>query len=221
MNYMKKSYKLILLLTLILYGCLEKDNETVLIPPYTESVPESLIPSSTIETLRAYMTINEGENPPVIEGGFLASPMSMVYASDGYANNNFYNARLLFSSQGCRNTICYTEEQSSAQLTCDNAIVIGQGNRFTFAGRAEMRNASAGWSCVLGLIISGECSSDGSIKQLEYANVMLEKVDPYNVLLEVGDFRVYRDQDGTTLPHNWQPSAPADPVTSNIMKQNQ
>lgn len=215
---MRKKYKLILLLTITLFGCLDKDNTTVIIPPYVESIPELLVPTSILNTLRNYMTINEGENPPVIEGGFLASPMVLVYASDAYQNNNFYNAKLLFSSQSCRNMLCYTEEQASAQLVCDNAIVTGQGNKFTFAGRAEMKNNAAGWSCVLGLIISGECSSNGSILRLEYANVMLEKNDPYNVLLEVGDFRVYRDQDGDTTPHDWQPSAQSDPVTTNIMK---
>lgn len=216
---MKKSTIFILLLSLSFFACLEKDNETVIIPPYVESIPETIIPSSMIDSLRPYMIIYDGENPPDIEGGFLASPMELIHASDIYANNNFYNAKLLFSSQSCRNMICYTEEQSSAQLVCDDAIVIGHDANFTFAGRAEMRNAVAGWSCTLGLVISGERSSDGTIRRLEYANIMLEKNDPYNVLIEVGDFRVYRDSDGTTTPHNWQPSASSNPVTDNILKQ--
>jgi hypothetical protein len=222
---MKKPIKLLfvtcslLTITGSLSSCLEKDDSTFVIPPYETTIPETIIPAAMIDQLRPYMTIHDGEEPPLIEGGFLASPMELVHASDIYANNNFYNARLLFSSQSCRNMICYTEEQSSAQLTCDDAIVTGRGNNFTFAGQAQMRNAVAGWSCTLGLIISGERSSDGTIRRLEYANVMLEKNDPYNVLIEVGDFRVYRDSDGTTTPHNWQPSASSNPVTANIMKQ--
>lgn len=215
---MKKYYKIILLLTLSLSACLEKDNTTFVIPPYEVTIPETIIPSSMIDSLRPYMTIYDGEDPPVIEGGFLASPMELVHASDIYVNNNFYNTKLLFSSQSCRNMICYNEEQSSAQLICDDAIVTGRGSSFTFAGQAEMHNAVAGWSCVLGLVISGERSSDGTIRRLEYANIMLEKNDPYNVLIEVGDFRVYRDSDGTTTPHSWQPSASTNPVTDNIMK---
>lgn len=220
---MKHKLSLIVLLLMVLesltlFGCLEKDNETILIPPYLESIPECLIPASLVDSLKIHMTINDGENPPVIEGGFLASPMEMVHASDDYYNDNFYNARLLFSSQSCRNMVCYTEAQSSAQLVCDDAIVTGRGDKFTFAGRAEMRNVVAGWSCTLGLVISGECASDGSIRRLEYANIMLEKDDPYNVLIEVGDFRVYCDSDGITTPLDWQPSAFPNPVTDNVMK---
>lgn len=215
---MKKEALIILLLTLALTGCLEKTDETIVLPPYVESIPESIIPLSVIDSLRTYMTIHEGENPPVIEGGYLASPMALVHASDIYYNNNFYNARLLFSSQSCRNVICYTEEQSSARLMCDTAIVTGQGGRFTFAGRAEMANAAAGWSCTLGLVISGEQAADGSIRNLEYANAMLAKNDPYDVLIAVGDFRVYRDQDGASQPHDWQPGAKMESTPLNIMR---
>lgn len=216
---MKKNIIFILLLSFTLFACLEKDNETVIIPPYVESIPETIIPTTIIDSLRAYMTIYDGENPPFIEGGFLASPMTLVHASDTYFNNNFYNARLLFSSQSCRNMICYTEEQSSAQLVCDAAIVIGHNANFTFAGRAEMHNTIAGWSCTLGLVISGEQASDGSIRHLEYANIMLEKNDPYGVLIDVGDFRIYHDSDGTTTPYDWQPTNPSESITANIMRQ--
>jgi hypothetical protein len=200
-------------------GCLEEGDETFIIPPFEVVIPETIIPSSMVDLLRPYMTIYDGENPPDIEGGYLASPMELVHASDVYFNNNFYNTKLLFSSQSCRNMVCYTEEQSSAQLICDNAFVTGQGPNFTFAGQAKMSNAVAGWSCTLGLVISGEKSSDGTIRNLRYANIMIEKNDPYNVLIEVGDFRVYRDSDGSTAPLNWQPSSYSNPVTENIMKQ--
>lgn len=74
---MKKYYKIILLLTLSLSACLKKDNTTFVIPPYEVTIPETIIPSSMIDSLRPYMTIYDGEDPPVIEGGFLASPMEL------------------------------------------------------------------------------------------------------------------------------------------------
>ena len=208
----------VLLLSLAVWSCLKNEDDTVVLPPYMEEIPEHVIPHSVIDTLKGYMTINEGPDPPVIEGGFLASPMALVHASDDYVNNNFYDARLLFSSQSCRNMVCYYEEQYTAQLSCDAAVVTGRAGFFTFAGRATMSNPSAGWSCTLGLVISGKMQLDGTITGLEYANAMLEKTDPYDVLIEVGDYRVYRDQDGLSTVEDWQPSTPVAPTAFNIMK---
>ncbi len=216
----KASLFIVFLMVAMLGGCLKESAETIVLPPYVESVPDHIIPEYIIDSLKGYMAINDGPDPPVIEGSFLASPMTLVYASDDYANNNFYDARLMFSSQSCRNMVCYFEEQYTAQLVCDAAIVTGRDGRFTFAGRAEMVNTAAGWSCTIGLVISGEMYADGSIGRLEYANAMLEKNDPFDVLLDVGDFRVYRDNDATTVVFDWQPNVPpAAPITINIMKQ--
>lgn len=214
----KTGPNIVVILTLTLCGCLKNEDETLILPAYVESVPESIIPKAILDSLGVYMNIHSGPNPPVIEGGYLASPMALRYASDAYANNNFYLLHLLFSSQSCRNTVSYCEEQHTAQMVCDDAQVVGDGKQFTFAGQSKMVNKTAGWSCKLGLVISGEMATDGSIHNLEYANVMLEKEDPYNVLIEVGTFRVYRDQDATTGTLTWQPRAMSNPSTTNIMR---
>ena len=51
-------------------------------------------------------------------------------------------------------------------------------------------------------IISGTMTSEG-IKDYYYGILMLDKRDPNNKRMKIGDFRIFKDGDGLSVPTTW------------------
>lgn len=178
-------------LLLLFTGCLKDDDETVLLP-----IPASKILGIDLpEDFENHFHVNEGSNPPDVFGRFLATPMVVEYASDGYFNPEFYDLSFEFSHLYGRNTTMYGERQHSSSGRGTNAQVIGSGNDFTVFFYSELQDQIEQWKCKTATIISGTLLSNG-ISNFQYANIMIEKDDPLGKIMEVGQYHIFHDEDG-------------------------
>lgn len=175
---------------LLLVGCMKEDTETVLLPIPAREVVGIPLP----EGFDNHFQVNEGPNPPDIAGLFLATPMKLDYASDGYYNPRFYDLTFGFSHLYGRNTTDYGESQGGSVGSAIPAQVIGNGNKFTVYFISNMKDDEEMWSCKTATLISGTLESDG-ISDFQYANVMIEKKDPFGKIMDAGQYHVFHDDD--------------------------
>lgn len=170
---------------------------------------ESVVPSEYRAQLSKYMPIYDGVNPPNVEGVYLASPATLVFASDGGYDpgHNFEDYYYKFSNQNTKkNTVDYIKRNidNSFNESSTGAFVSGEGNNFTIFFNAT--GVASGISIKNASLVSGTMSAEG-IKNLIWAFVMTEKGDdPENKLMKVGAFRVIKDNDGLAENTAW-PSA--------------
>ena len=193
-----RKYTLILLLPLLLSGCMKETNETFWLPVLGEKIPEMVLTAAEQDSLRQYMPIYEGGTPANVEGDYLASPMTLVHASDGFAGT-FYDLHWKVEKQNGRNLAIYKEWQNSAVGNGKEAHVIGEGEKFTMYTIEQSVNESRGWSCELVTVVSGEKGEDG-LKGFSYAVVMRNKRDEHGIIIEPDSYRVFNDGDGVSSP---------------------
>ena len=193
-----RKYTLILLLPLLLSGCMKETDETFWLPVLGDKIPETVLSAAEQDSLRQYMPIYEGGSPANVEGDYLASPMTLVHASDGFAGS-FYDLHWKVEKQNRRNLAIYKEWQNSAVGNGKEAHVIGEGEKFTMYTIEQSVNESRWWSCELVTVVSGEKGEDG-IKGFSYAVVMRNKRDEHGIIIEPDSYRVFTDGDGVSSP---------------------
>lgn len=182
----------------LLTGCMKETDETVLLSVRGVKIPETVLSAEEQEALMQYMPIYEGSNPPNVEGDWLASPMTLTFASDGYSGD-FYDLHWRVERQNGRNLAKYKEWQNTASALGKEAHIIGEGDNFTMYTIEQSENAARGWSCEQVTLVSGTKSEDG-IKGYSYAIVMRNKTDERGVIIEPDSYRVFTDGDGISLP---------------------
>lgn len=132
--------------------------------------------------------INSGDNPPNIEGTFLAAPFVLVDSSvpgDSAAGTQFYDVLITFLHQDLNGvlTIDATTETIGIDETTNGSgsFVSGSGNKFTAYIKSEaMLNGS---NATVAIAISGTITATG-INNLLFANLMLDdKGDPLDALI--------------------------------------
>lgn len=169
---------------------------------------EKVIPSDIRRQMEKYMTIYDGVNPPNVEGIYLMSPQKLVYDSTNNFDTDHKFADLimnLFNQNSKNNTIDYKERQGSNLSASGNgAFISGEGNNFSIYFNTS--GNSNGISYKTALVVSGTISSDG-IRNLYYAFVMTDKgSDPEHTIMNVGDYRVFKDGDGLAVNSEWPSS---------------
>lgn len=204
---MKQVTKLCLLVTamlssLVFTSCLKDGDDTIVLPLPDGKIPTSIIPQNLQDSLTSNgFVINEGINPPNIEGVYLASPLSLQYASDGY-NNLFYDLTMTFKDQKARGLITYSERQrDTVEGNSISAQVIGEDSNFTmycYQYISEYSGATQLWKCKIATVVSGIKTAKG-FRNCQYSYIMLEKEAIsdyyYNMLTNVETFRIYYDGD--------------------------
>lgn len=190
----------VLSMLLSLVGCMKATEETIVIPVRNRVIPETVLSSAYQDSISCYMNIYEGDNPPNIEGSYIAAPMSLVFSSDGY-ENEFYNMFWKVSGQNWWNRVDYQEWQGDAEGVAHEAWVIGSGNRFTLYTVEQSRHNRQGWEYDAVLILSGE-KTDAGIVDYHYAIVMRSKNDSCSVLIEPDSYRVFKDGDSLSSVSN-------------------
>lgn len=193
-----RKYTIILLLPVLLSGCMKETNETVLLPVRGVKIPEAVLSAAEQDALSDYMPIYEGGTPPNIEGDWLASPMTLTFASDNYAGD-FYDLHWRVEKQNGRNLAKYKEWQNTASALGKEAHIIGEGDNFTMYTIEQSENEARGWSCEQVTIISGTRTGD-AVEGYYYAVVMRNKTDERGVIIEPDSYRVFTDGDGVSLP---------------------
>jgi len=192
---------------------LEKDLESI--TTFEEHFDDRItqeIPQEYLSKMSAYMPIYSGNTPPNIEGTYNLSPDLMVYNSNPNSSYKpgdlFYDCVTKYSNQNMtQNTATYQEENVyngtvSSRSDPAEARILGKGNNFTAFTIVETTIESENSWTKMATIVSGTMTSEG-IKDYYYGILMLDKRDPNNKRMKIGDFRIFKDGDGLSVPTTW------------------
>lgn len=193
--------------TVTLTSCLKDGDDTIVLPLPDGKIPFSVIPSDMQDSLRRHgFLINEGLEPPTINGHYLGSPMLLDYSSDN-TGLYFVDVDMTFSKQLERGLIKYIEKQitpNGGAMTSEylEANIIGSGDKFTVYTWQYDNGTnvdSTNWSVKIATLVSGTWTTSG-IKDCQYAVLVLEKEnDVYNRIPETNTFRTYHDGDNLAV----------------------
>lgn len=180
---------------------------------------EQVVPDSIRDRMDPYIPIYEGNNPPAVEGVFLIDPAEIVYDTTNNYNagdQGFTPVYLKFSNQSItQNTIDYEEKDvnSAGKIVSESsgpgAFISGEGDNFSvfFSTSGVSHRDTYDISYKTSLVISGTKTSSG-IKDIRYAFVMVDKKnDKEHDIMNVGEFRVFKDGDGIATTASWPSGA--------------
>jgi hypothetical protein len=191
------------------YSCTKNGDETLSLPMIEKVAPiDNVVPDSIQDNLIDYMPIYKGSLPPDIVGIYLASPFEVVISTSGGFDPGkiISDMTIEFYKQNSK-MLAYKEKCGTSTGSSLEVEVMGTGKNFTafFTTTGTSNNISN--KCAT--IISGTKSADG-ITNLFYAFVMLEKgPDPDGKLVDVGTYRVFKDNDYLASNTSWKKSARA------------
>lgn len=205
------------------YSEVELESITTYQEEFDERITQE-IPVEYLSKMSAYMPIYAGNTPPVINGTFNMSRCEMVYNSNPNSsmkpghlfNDNVYE----FSKQDTKkNTIIFRYEYRVAGTTTVTSVaekadskMLGHDADFTMFCINNLKSSQNNTTSKTATIVSGTMTSEG-ITNCYNGLLMLEKKDPDNKLMAVGEFRIFKDQDGLAAPTTWVESANARNVT--------
>lgn len=170
---------------------------------------DDVVPPEIRDDVDDWIEIYDGINPPCIEGAFYMDPYACVYCSDnGFAPGEVISSKeIRFYNQNMNdNTLDYEQYQGDSHLLGPGAFVSGDNNNFTCY--FNLTGYSSGIYVKEAVVLSGSYTSTG-IQNCKYALVMVEKgSDPSHKIMNVGEFRVFKDQDGISVPISWNHARP-------------
>lgn len=196
------------------------------IHPWIEegSVPSNVVPYDLQEKIMQYMPLYTGTTPPNLEitssnGAILFSPAYTVYCSDyqdgndggyepGYIINpifyGFYNQSSDTNTLSIQMAEFFVENdkiQVTSYETAETAYICGNGSYFTACYNTEGVTTGMNGNQInykTATVISGTKTSTG-ISNMYHAFLMISKTgDTNNDLMNTNEFRVFKDQDGTS-----------------------
>ena len=168
------------------------------------------IPEEYLSKMSAYMPIYSGSTPPNIEGVYLIHPSTRIYDSESNSIDpkNYADVIPEYTEQNMtKNTVMYRYEQrngSNVIGTSDKveAKVLGEGDDFTtYTIVITTTTGEDSWS-KMATICSGT-KVDGGIKNFFRGILMLDKYDPNNSIMDIGAFRIFKDDDGMSEYDQW------------------
>lgn len=202
------------------------ESELESITTYEEEFDERItqeIPQEYLSKMSAYMPIYSGNTPPNIEGTYNLSKQIMVYNSDPnssyQAGKKFVDFVSEFTKQDMTaNTVQYRYEERNANGPLSSseiveAKVLGQNNTFTIFTVTKANYTDGAWT-KNATILSGAMTNSG-IKDFYRGILMLDKYDPNSNLMKIGDFRIFKDEDGLSEPTTWMARQRATSMKSN------
>ncbi len=158
-----------------------------------------LIPDSLLTVLEDLdMPINEGFDPPNIEGRFSMTPLILKSSNipEDEIGRSFSDLELEFFDQNPQDlTIQVKSTQGDASGAATGSFIVGQGNDFSVFVELNISD-SQGSNRKLGIVYSGSITSGGII-DFHCAHLMLNDYgDPNDDLIAIGQARVAIDSDG-------------------------
>jgi hypothetical protein len=212
---------IIMLVMLGISGCVDDGYEVLPLPPVLKNVSiTEVIPQEYMTILQEMnFPIYNGTTPPNIEGCYLADNFwivaSNVIADYPYIGTAATSSTALFRFFGFnseRNTLGYEYKIKQSVLynngeTYGNSLgnISGSGNYFTYyckAWSATSRPTGESGTGFIASIISGEKTATGIIN-LCYAFLMLDKDDPYGIIVPITSVRVFQEMDGLAANSSW------------------
>ena len=162
---------------------------------------KAIIPEEYIAKMNANgMTINEGTNPPNIQGIFATGILKMIYTSLNYdtfpIGKEIESYRFKFYEQrGTKIKTDYINEDILAndQATGRGTIISGNGNKFTAYLDMDITDIEIKTRDVS--VLSGEITPEG-IKNFQYAFLKMEKTGDFSErMVPVGTIRIWISKD--------------------------
>lgn len=162
---------------------------------------KAIIPEELIGKIAANgMTINEGTNPPNIEGIFATGILKMIYTSLNYdtfpIGKEIESYRFRFYEQrGTKIKTDYINEDILAndQATGRGTIISGNGNKFTAYLDMDITDIEIKTRDVS--VLSGEITPEG-IRNFQYAFLKMEKTGDFSErMVPVGTIRIWISKD--------------------------
>jgi len=196
-----KNLLLFLALITIAFGACKKDGDKGSDLLDANGLPKpvnTIVSEEILNTMKSLgITINTGDNPPIISGTYLASPFILKGTNvpgDYSIGTAFSDYSATFSNQNNDNlSITFSYAGSSETGTGIGSYISGNGNSFTvFAKTNSTYNGSA---AELIQVISGTITTNG-ISNFYYANFMLNNNGDNTNWIGNGTGRVLYDSDG-------------------------
>lgn len=210
----KKTLLLVIMIAAVgLTGCLREGVDTIALP--FGKIPEGVIPQAIREQFEQYMPIYEGTTPPNITGEYLCKPDVLVFTSDDdfEPGDLFAPMYFAFENQTESGMATYRNRQASATAEAPEVYVVGSGNNFTaYFLSYETRTDDDGnvtATSKMSHIMSGTLTPEG-IVNFRNSFIMLEKDDPSDLLMDVNEYRVFKDGDELVSYYNWTKSDPSE-----------
>lgn len=185
----------------------------------TQDRIEQVVPDEIRDRMEPYIPIYEGNNPPSVEGVFLVDPAEIVYDTTNSYNagdQGFTPIYMKFSNQNTtKNTLDYEERDVNnagivvSESSGPGAFISGTGDNFSvfFSTSGVSHQETHDVTFKTSLVISGTKTSSG-IKDVRYAFVVVDKKnDIDHNLMDVGEFRVFKDGDGLAKKASWPSGA--------------
>lgn len=179
---------------MLLCGCMEESDETIVLPVINRCIPHHVISAGLLDTIKEYMPIYEGATPPEVGGEYYVAPLKLVYSTDVF-EGEFHDLRWSADSLDGWNRTRFTEHQGNADGIGREAYVIGSGDNFTLFTLEESTDTVAGWQCRMITLVSGTMVATG-VSNLHYAILLLDKQDDNGILIAPDDYRIFADGDG-------------------------
>lgn len=149
------------------------------------------------EMISLGMPIHTGSTPPVFENIYLLNPMKLIASNRPNDDIGAFYADLKAKFTEQNNQTLTTQmdiKQGSLIITGLESFIAGNGNLFTVFARVETTQNSHTYYLLN--VISGEVV-EGGLNNMHFALFMLDdNGDPTNGLIENGDGRIFKDDNG-------------------------
>ncbi|RCR66226.1 hypothetical protein [Larkinella punicea] len=188
---------LVMLGVFALAGGCKKDNEPT---SGLSAKIQNIVPQATLDDLEAKgLVVNQGSQPPNIEGVFEISPYRLL--SPYGPNDNFRQGRVIgnykyrfYQQQGDVVQVDYKNASGSETGTGKGALLAGSGNKFTLF--LETAGTDSGISFKALDVVSGEIGPDG-ILNFQIGLTMTQKTgdDKNTRLIPINQARIWEDGD--------------------------
>jgi len=160
---------------------------------------QTIVSQADIDGLRSRgMIVNEGSQPPNIEGIFSSSPHTLVSPygpADTYKVGDTFNDLIIrFTEQNSADQSAKVEiKNAGSTATGVGGFLSGNGNKFSFFAELDFVSGSVTGKQVR--LFSGEITADG-IKDFYTTIYFKSKNDPNNTQIPVGASRIIKDGNG-------------------------
>ena len=159
-----------------------------------------VLPSAILDSIIARgMPIYGGNTPPDLQGSYLAS--RLILESSNRENDEigkqYLDLELTIEEQNDDDlSATIRTTQSNAEGEGLAAFIVGTGNNFTLVAEIETVNEEDGAKSTTVEVYSGRISEAG-IVDFSIALFLTDDFgDPSNTLIEIGDGRIFIDEDG-------------------------
>lgn len=192
-----------ILFSLFFLGCSKEDND---------DNPTEDNSTGSIQELRDFynddfvnamvaigFTINQGDNPPSIDGSYLIEPFvlenSTIPGDEDKIGQGTGDYQITFSNQNNEKLTIDLAGKGGNQIDEGNgSFITGTNGRFSVFSKTATQ--IGGTNAVTAVAVSGTLTADG-IDNINFFGAMLDdKGDPQNILIENNAGRFYLDGDG-------------------------